>query len=106
MPTVQVPCANCLALEKLVFNISVTFDANGVSTCWNFTLHHDHALNETLCLVLPAFQILDDVTASKNEVRVENCLFAVRIALVTAMLFARMITARLEPLARIEAIYI
>ena len=84
----------------------MTVDADGVSTCWDFTLHHDHALDETLCLVLPAFQIFDGMTASKNEVRVENGLFTARIALVTAMLFARMITSGLEPFAWLKAVYI
>jgi hypothetical protein len=106
MAAVQIPCANCLAPEGLVFNIDVTIDTNSVSTCWDFTLHHDHAFDEVLCLVLPAFQIFDDVTASKNEVHIEKNLFAARIALVTAVLCATMITAWLEPLAWLEAIHI
>jgi hypothetical protein len=55
---------------------------------------------------LPAFQIFDDVTASKNEVHIEKNLFAARIALVTAVLFATMITTWLKPLAWLEAIHI
>jgi hypothetical protein len=106
MPAVQMPCAACLTPEELIFNIDVTVDADDVSTCWDFTLHHDHTLNETSCLVLPAFQIFDDVTASKNEVHVEKGLFATRITLVTAVFFARMITAGLETLTWLEAIYI
>lgn len=57
-------------------------------------------------MVLPAFQIFDDMTASKHDIHVEKGLFATRIALVTAMLFARMITAGLEPLTWLEAIYV